>query len=521
MEKASLDLNKLALDRAPESRQANRSPIAQRRRWVVRYALPLLILFGFAALVILAAGRQFLPTKGVSVVPVVVKRGEVTKSGETLFQAPGWIEPRPTAIGVAAMTPGVIEELLVVAGQKLHRGDPVARLVSIDAELAVQQARNGLAIREGELKRANAELAAARVRLEHPVHLQVQLAEALGALARAETELAKVPFLIQAAEFDVSYARKQMENKRAASGAIPESAIALAEKNYAVAMANLQELQQRQPNLEREVSALDAKVEATRRQLELLVDETRQLLEAEAKVQAAEALRDEATLQLRLAELALDRTVVRAPIEGRVLRLVAAPGVRVTAPEGATVQGVGTVIEMFDPNRLQVRADVRLEDVPLVVPGQPVAIETASSPDVIRGRVLQITSEANIQKNTLEVKVELLSAPPMVSPEMLVTATFLAPDVESTSDEVGELERIFVPASLVQTVENEVYVWIVDVKSTARRRPIQTGKGSGDGLVEIKSGLQVTDKLISSETTELRDGMRITILGDDPKLGVN
>ena len=44
-----------------------------------------------------------------------------------------------------------------------------------------------------------------------------------------------------------------------------------------------------------------------------------------------------------------------------------------------------TIVTLYDPNRIQVRADVRLEDVPLVVPGQPVQIETAWSRKPLRG----------------------------------------------------------------------------------------------------------------------------------------
>ena len=111
-------------------------------------------------------------------------------------------------------------------------------------------------------------------------------------------------------------------------------------------------------------------------------------------------------------------------------------------------QSSSTVVEMYDPQKLQVRVDVRLEDVPMVTPGQQVNIETASSADVIHGQVLQITSSANIQKNTLEVKVELLDPPLAVSPEMLVTAAFLAPKSDISSDSMREAERIFTIVSM-------------------------------------------------------------------------
>lgn len=122
MEKPKLDLNPLAIDRTaakPDRRGPDRR--GPDRRWLMRYLVPGSLLLGFAALVMTAAGTQFLPTQAVSVIPVLVKRAEAARTGEPLFQTPGWIEPRPTAIGVTAMTPGVIEELMVVAGQRLEK----------------------------------------------------------------------------------------------------------------------------------------------------------------------------------------------------------------------------------------------------------------------------------------------------------------------------------------------------------------------------------------------------------------
>ncbi len=523
MVKPSLDLSGLALERKPPSSSTN-PPLQHKRRWFSRYVLPGCILSGFALLLFAAAGNQFLPASPVTTVPVIVKRAEQQQAGTTLFQAPGWIEPRPMAVSVAAMTPGVLEELMVVAGQSVKKGEPIAKLVSIDAELAIEQAKNALAIREGELNRAKAELSAARVRLENPVHLRVQLADAQSNLSKSETELAKLPFLMKAAEANVEYTLGSMEGKQSAKGAVSDNIIARAKNDHEVAVANLHELRERGPNLAREVQALRDVVKGLEHQLKLLVDETRQLSEAEAKVQSAEAYRDEAKLQVRQAELALDRCTVRAPMDGRVLRLVAAPGSRVMGLETTAGQSSSTVAEMFDPKKLQVRTDVRLEDIPRVTKGQTVEITTASSAQVIRGQVLQVTSSANIQKNTLEVKVELLEPPETVSPEMLVTATFLAPKsethVDPSSEPSRETERMFVPRALVQSPDTEPYVWIADVNSTARRRPIELGGKSGDDLLAVKAGLRVTDKLIATGLRNLREGTRVVITGDDPALGI-
>ncbi|XZE17407.1 efflux RND transporter periplasmic adaptor subunit [Pirellulaceae bacterium SH449] len=514
-----LDLSQLALDRSPRGETTRTKP--RGKRWMTRYVLPIGILLGFVALLGVAAGRRLLPSTPVTVIPVIVKRSELQQAGTTLFQSPGWVEPRPTAISVAALAPGVIEALLVVEGQQIKKGEAIARLISIDAELMVEAAKNTLAIREGEVNRANAELDAAKIRVAKPVHLQVQLADAQSTLAKAQTELAKLPFLLTATEAKVDYARSSMEGKRTAGEAISGRVVAQAVSEHASAHAELQELRNRKPNLEREVAALTDKVEAFESQIELLVEETRQVEEAKAKLQSAVAMREEAKLQVRQAELTLERNIIRAPMDGRVLRLIAAPGTRVMGLESNAGQSSSTVIEMYDPNRLQVRADVRLEDVPLVTRGQLVEIETASTKAVIHGRVLQMTSSANIQKNTLEVKVELIDPPQAVGPEMLVTATFLAPIVEKRSQEATETERMFAPSQLVQSGDSGAFVWIVDTNDVAQRRSVEVGSSTTGGLLEIKSGLYATDKLIVGGIEGLKQGSPVHVTGDDQTLGLN
>lgn len=517
MSESQLDLSKLALDRSPTGRAAGKP---RPKGWLLRYVLPLSILLGFLALLGVAAGRQLYPEQSVTVVPVIVKRGEVQQQGTPLFQAAGWIEPRPTSVGVPALAPGVIEELLVVEGQAVTKGQPIARLIAIDALLSVELANAALAIRDGELQRAQAERVAAVIRLEKPIHLNVQISDADSMLAKATTELDKLPFLVEAAEANLAFTGSSLEGKRAAKGAIAGLIVEQAVNDHASAYAQLKELKKRGPNLQREVQALQGKVDALQQQLVLLVEENRQLQEATANVASSTAIRDEARLLLRRAKLNLERTVVRAPIAGRILRLIASPGARVMGLDEKAGQSSSTVVEMYDPARLQVRADVRLEDVTMVVPGAPVEIETASSGSVILGRVLQSTSSANIQKNTLEVKVELIEPPATVSPEMLVTATFLAPKTVSTSVKSFETDRILVPQQLIRSDNGRSFAWVVNANNQAVRKTLTVGGTGSDGLVEIVEGLNVTDKLISSSVENLQPGDAILVTGEDQTIGL-
>ncbi len=516
MTSTQFDLRELALERTTNRPQSG----GNRKLHVGRYLIPAGVILGFIALLIVAVSDQFLPRQEVTVVPVIVKRAEIQQAGTPLFQAAGWVEPRPTPVNVAALTEGVVQELLVVEGQRIEAGEPVARLIDVDLQLQLRQVESTLKLRQAELQSSQAELKAAQLKRDNPVHLEAALADAKSLLAKTKTILAKLPFQIQSAEGRALYAKQNYEGKKSAEGAVAGRLIQEAFSELTNASAELAELNQREPYLQREVETLEQKVKALSTQLNLLIEESRQLEDAQAKLKVAQARVADAELAVEKVQLYLERTTVRSPIDGCVLKLISAPGSRVMGLQSSAGQSSSTVVSMYDPNKLQVRADVRLEDVPLVQPGQPVEIETASSKELIQGIVLLPTSSANVQKNTLEVKVAIDHPPATIRPEMLVTATFLAPPKPSSEkDESQESARLLVPRSLILNEEGTTSIWIVTADQTAEKRAITLGKAGTEELIEVSVGLTPTDKLIASGQQGLDTGMAVTITGEEPGLG--
>ncbi len=174
--------------------------IVPRRHLLSRYVLPGVLVIGFLALVLWSTRNAYLPSKRVAVIPVHLSLAEVRTEGTPLFKAAGWVEPRPTPIRVAALASGVVEQLLVVEDQEVDTGQPIAQLVSIDAQLALQQADSTLQLRIAEVGEAKANLVAAETNLEIPAHLELIVAEAEAAVAAIETELTNLPQKLEAAE---------------------------------------------------------------------------------------------------------------------------------------------------------------------------------------------------------------------------------------------------------------------------------------------------------------------------------
>lgn len=184
-----VDLSQFAVRRdAGGDGQPTHGP-RRRRHLLTRYVLPFGLLLGFLSLVAWSARESLLPSRSVTVMPVLSARTAVQQAGTPLFQAAGWVEPRPTPIVVTALAEGVVERLLVVEDQEVVADEPVAYLIDADAKLALEGAEAELALREADLARAKANLTSARKRVEYPVHLEEPLTEAEAALAKAQKEL--------------------------------------------------------------------------------------------------------------------------------------------------------------------------------------------------------------------------------------------------------------------------------------------------------------------------------------------
>ncbi|MCA9089524.1 MAG: HlyD family efflux transporter periplasmic adaptor subunit [Planctomycetaceae bacterium] len=510
---STVDLRELAIDRSDTGRPTVRT----RRHLLTRYVLPLALVGGFLTLIAWASWDNVFPPREVTVIPVFSTTSEIQQAGTPLFKAAGWIEPRPTPVRVAALAPGVVERLLVVQDQPVRAGETIAELVRDDARLILESALAELHLREAELAEAQATLTAAITRFKRPVHLQAALGEAEAMRAKIQTQLVNLPFEMRRAIAEHEAARQDYEGKTLARNVVPGIQIVIAKGKMDSAQATVEELQNREGSLKKELAALTQRRDALQTQLELLTEETQAKDEATARMHAAKARVEQVQVTVAEAKLQLDRMTVRAPADGRVYQLIAHPGARIggNTPQMSGHDG-STVVTMYDPNMLQVRVDVRFEDVPKIRLDQPVEIDNPSLESPITGRVLFVSSEADIQKNTLQVKVAIPEPPAVFKPEMLVDVTFLAPDEPNRRTEVSQERKLYALQQLIQQDDGGTFVWVADQSAgVARKIPVGVGPTGNQGLVEVTSGLTLASRLISSNREGLNDGDRIHVVGEE------
>ncbi|HUS38621.1 MAG TPA: HlyD family efflux transporter periplasmic adaptor subunit, partial [Pirellulales bacterium] len=177
------------------------------------------------------------------------------------------------------------------------------------------------------------------------------------------------------------------------------------------------------------------------------------------------------------------------------------------------------VVTLYRPDMLQIRVDVRFEDIPKVSLNQPVEIDNPALSAPLSGQVLFVSSEADIQKNTLQVKVAVPDPPAVFKPEMLVDVTFLAGKPPEEISEPSQELKLYVLQQLIHQDDGGSFVWLADQsEGIARRTMIETGVVGSNGLVEITSGLTISSRIIVGGSDNLQDGDRITVTGESQEL---
>ena len=104
----------------------------------------------------------------------------------------------------------------------------------------------------------------------------------------------------------------------------------------------------------------------------------------------------------------------------------------------------GTLLSLYDPASLQARIDVPVGSVGGIGAGRRVELTAEALPGrTFHGSVTRVLSQADPLKNTLQVKVRIEDPDPLLKPEMLARARFLA--VDAAPGTASGAVRILVP----------------------------------------------------------------------------
>jgi len=167
------------------------------------------------------------------------------------------------------------------------------------------------------------------------------------------------------------------------------------------------------------------------------------------------------------------------------------------------------VVSLADLNDIQADLDVAQDDFAKLTPRQKAIVTVDAFPDLKwDGVIAEVSPEANRQKATVEVKVQILNPDSHLRPEMNTTVRFLADENkgETTRQAVGA----FVPSAAIRDVDGKKFVFIaLDGKAMKRDVKILSQRSAG----ALVSGLNGGESVVTTAPESLKDGDKIKIKG--------
>lgn len=314
-------------------------------------------------------------------------------AGQYIVAAPGRVEPSSEEIRVGASVTGVLKELLAKEGDRVKRGDVLARLESDDYAASLNKAEAELKLQQAELLRVTNGARAVERRQAWAV---VQEMSAVENNAKIEFERQRILSL---------------------SSIASRAALDQAQTQATVAHQKYQEALEKYNLINDAARDEDVTI-------------------AQARVDAALAAREEA-------QAALTKTEIRSPIDGTVLRTFRHPGELLSIFTNDPILSVG------DVSQLNVRADVDEADVARLEPDMPAYVTAEAYGDRhFPGRIVRIgqmlgkknivTGEARERTDTKVLEVVIaLDMPNPLRPGLRVNAFLTRPEQSAAQVPAG------------------------------------------------------------------------------------
>jgi membrane fusion protein (multidrug efflux system) len=193
-------------------------------------------------------------------------------------------------------------------------------------------------------------------------------------------------------------------------------------------------------------------------------------------------------------QVALDKTVIRAPFAG-------VAGLRQVSP-GASVEQGADLVRLDALDTLKLEVPVPETYLPLVRIGLPITLTIDALPgQVFSGKVHAIDPVVDPVSRNVRVRARIANPKGQLKPGMFARAT---------ADLGGKTHAILLPEQVIVPKSDGSYVFLA-VDGKAELRKVVLGKRE-PGRVEIVSGVQVGDTVVLDGQIKLRPGIPVVTL---------
>jgi HlyD family secretion protein len=449
------DLQNLRIDHSMRGTAGD--PPSWSRRFILG-GIAVVVVLGIAALAYRALASQ---TPEVEVVRATAEGSDV--AGSTVLSASGYIVAHHK-ISVNSKVTGRVAWIGVEKGDKVKEGQVLVRLEDDEFRAQYEQAKGAVA--------------SAKARL-------------------MENERGSRPEEIQQADHNLSEARATAQNDKINLDRTRDlfAQGVMSKQNLDDASAKYDSSQQRMNSLEQSF------------RLAKLGPRSEEVDRAKGDLLQAEG-------QMAYAKSQLDATVIRAPVTGTILERTAEKGELVTAQFASGAEGGprGSVVALADLNDIQVELDIAQDDFAKLSPKQEGIVTLDAFKDrSYKGEIAEMSPEANRQKATVQVKVQILQPDSYLRPEMNATVQFKAKANNGDDKNAAQKQTyVFVPTAALRDNSGAKFVLLAFNGKALRRDVHVQGQRSGGYLVDSLVG---GESVITTAPADLHDGQNIHIKG--------
>ncbi len=382
---------------------------------------------------------------------------------------------------------GRIESVLVEVGDEVKKGDPIA---TIERDRYIEQVRQAqaalttaklnlakmeLGSRPEEIAAAQAAVQLAKAALNDVADIDdnerttasAALAQAQAALRQAQTEYDKVAWAGNVGETPQALALEQ------------------ATINYENALAayNLQT----NPS-DSQLAPLMAQLTQAELALALKTEPFREI-----DYEIARTAIEQAESGLALANLQLEDTTIEAPFDGIIAEVYITEGSAVS-PQGGVVRQVSSEVE----------ASIEVEEsrIAEIFDGQSASLQVNAYPgQEFPATVTSVAPVADKDTRTFTVKITPTDSEGQLRSGMYANTRLLIDEKQNT---------LLIPRDAVTTINDQPTVYVIE-GDRVEQRQVELGL-TNDGQVEILSGLETGETVVTAGQPNLTDGARVEVV---------
>ncbi len=239
-----------------------------------------------------------------------------------------------------------------------------------------------------------------------------------------------------------------------------------------------------------------ATVDEAQRQLIRLQDLSADRLVAGSELDQARTATQTAQARLEGVMADLEDRLIRAPFSGYLGFRNVSTGSLLTP---------GTVITTLDDVSIM-KLDFRIPEVYLadIAVGQDIATRSIVYKDRgFPGVITVIGSRVDPVTRSVSVRAEIENPTRQLRPGMLMTVALA----------LNEKTVMVVPERAVIAAQGQQYVYVVGADNRVERRSVELGRRR-DGQVEIVTGLEVGERVVSEGTVQVRPGLTVQVQGE-------